>query len=91
VLTFDRLGRRLTHYGITPGGVYSDRRWPLAGEKVADGVREVILESEDQALALRNFARFGSFSLESPEFGDVASQVGDQPVERSFVAHEPAS
>ena len=39
----------------------------------------------------RDFARFGSFSLESPQLGDVTPQVCGQPVESSFVGHEPAS
>ncbi len=50
-----------------------------------------MLNSEDQALALGNFARRGSFSLESPQFGDLAPQVCDHPVDGAFVGHEPAS
>jgi hypothetical protein len=51
----------------------------------------VILNAQDQALALGNLARRGSLSLEPPQFGDLASQVGDQPVDCAFVGHEPAS
>jgi hypothetical protein len=51
----------------------------------------VILEPQDQALALGNFAWFGSLSLEPLELGDVRAQMSDQPIESPLVGHEPAS
>jgi hypothetical protein len=62
-----------------------------SGETVANRVGEVVLNSEDQALAISNFARGGSFSLDAPQFRDMAPQAGDQPVDRALVGHEPAS
>jgi hypothetical protein len=64
---------------------------PLARETVSNGVGEVILNSQNQALTLVNFARGGSLSLEPPQFRDVAPQACDQPVDRARVSHEPAS
>jgi hypothetical protein len=62
-----------------------------SGETVSNCVGEVVLNSEDQALVLSNFARRGSLSLEAPQFRDVAPQACDQPVDGALVGHEPAS
>jgi hypothetical protein len=45
----------------------------LGAHQVANGVREVILEAEDQALALRHLPGLGAFSFESAQLGDLTA------------------
>jgi hypothetical protein len=60
-------------------------------EEVADRVRQVLLESQDQVLAFRDLVGTGALPLEPTQFGYVRAQVRDQAIEPPLVGHDPAS
>jgi hypothetical protein len=59
----------------------------LEAEKVANGIRKMTLQADDQTFALRDFSWLGSVSLKSPQLGDVGAQVSDQSVDGPLVGH----
>lgn len=59
-------------------------------EQVADGVGELLLQHEDEPLALCDFRLVGPVLPEPPGLRHVRTEVGHQPVDRALVGHDPA-
>ncbi len=62
----------------------------LAAKKVAHRVCQMFLKPQDQALAIRDLLRWSSRALQSPQLGDVGSQVSHEPRYGPLVCHELA-
>jgi hypothetical protein len=52
---------------------YASAEPARSADEIADGVRQVLLQAQDQALALCDFLEGCPVSLESPQLGDVAA------------------